>query len=197
MSFFDNINKLRKPRSSTPDPGPQHLRTQSPGASGQLTWSPTKTSRSTAALQVVDLRTRTQPSASLPPTPSPIRTVLKPRSAAEQYWAARALTAETLLSARATHHKELKNLAYSEEIKRAVCSPLTCPLYLRLMKLDLKFATASFRCIMLYFFARETLRLWRKRAMKSRRSSKKLWCVLSNLGRRQLLIVVLFLLSWH
>lgn len=38
----------------------------------------------------------------------------------EQYWAARALTAETLLVARAEHHREMRAMAYSEESKRTV-----------------------------------------------------------------------------
>ncbi|KAF8178110.1 hypothetical protein K438DRAFT_1978075 [Mycena galopus ATCC 62051] len=45
---------------------------------------------------------------------------LQPRTSAEQYWAARALTAETLLSARLEHHRELRSLSYVEETKRAV-----------------------------------------------------------------------------
>ncbi|KAF7366435.1 hypothetical protein MSAN_00900400 [Mycena sanguinolenta] len=41
------------------------------------------------------------------------------RSSSEQYWAARALTAETLLAARLEHHRELRSLSYVEETKRA------------------------------------------------------------------------------
>ncbi|KAI0725946.1 hypothetical protein C8Q72DRAFT_888088 [Fomitopsis betulina] len=44
---------------------------------------------------------------------------VKPTTAAEQYWAARALTAETLLSARLAHHGELLALSAEEEEKRA------------------------------------------------------------------------------
>ena len=47
---------------------------------------------------------------------------LRPCSPAEQYWAARALTAETLLAAKTEHHKELKAMVYSEDVKRVVCS---------------------------------------------------------------------------
>ncbi|KAJ7905123.1 hypothetical protein B0H13DRAFT_2508843 [Mycena leptocephala] len=46
------------------------------------------------------------------------KTALQPRTSAEQYWAARALTAETLLSARLEHHRELRSLSYAEETKR-------------------------------------------------------------------------------
>ncbi|KAA1471982.1 hypothetical protein DENSPDRAFT_149697 [Dentipellis sp. KUC8613] len=42
----------------------------------------------------------------------------RPVSQAEQYWAARALRAEVLLSARVDHHQELKNVMRSEEMKR-------------------------------------------------------------------------------
>lgn len=48
------------------------------------------------------------------------KAALQPRTSAEQYWAARALTAETLLSARVEHHRELRSLSYVEETKRAV-----------------------------------------------------------------------------
>jgi len=41
-------------------------------------------------------------------------------TAREQLWAARAYKAETLLAAQKDHHRELKNLAYTQEIKRNV-----------------------------------------------------------------------------
>ncbi|KAG5642075.1 hypothetical protein DXG03_003628 [Asterophora parasitica] len=40
-------------------------------------------------------------------------------SQAEQYWAARAFTAETLLSAREVHQRELHDFVRAEEVKRA------------------------------------------------------------------------------
>ncbi|KZV72575.1 hypothetical protein PENSPDRAFT_353934 [Peniophora sp. CONT] len=43
---------------------------------------------------------------------------LRPCSPAEQYWAARALTAETLLAAKTEHQRELKATVYSEDVKR-------------------------------------------------------------------------------
>ncbi|KAI0059934.1 hypothetical protein BV25DRAFT_1993216 [Artomyces pyxidatus] len=49
------------------------------------------------------------------PSASPPR----PRSAAEQYWAARALTAETLLTARKEHERELRNIASAGDAKRS------------------------------------------------------------------------------
>src|SRR6202451_3075142 len=56
-----------------------------------------------------------------PKTPSQAPGSLRPQSPAEQYWAARALKAETLLSARMTHHHELRSLSFTEETKRSVC----------------------------------------------------------------------------
>lgn len=44
----------------------------------------------------------------------------QPVTQTEQYWAARALTAETLLSVRATHQEELRAIAQHGEEKRAV-----------------------------------------------------------------------------
>ncbi|KZT64975.1 hypothetical protein DAEQUDRAFT_677633 [Daedalea quercina L-15889] len=49
---------------------------------------------------------------SLPPN-------VRPTTTAEQYWAARALTAETLLSAKLAHQNELMDLSSAEEEKRA------------------------------------------------------------------------------
>ncbi|TFK37998.1 hypothetical protein BDQ12DRAFT_133888 [Crucibulum laeve] len=43
---------------------------------------------------------------------------VQPLTAAEQYWAARALKAEALLSAQEAHHKELRSVAYNQEMKR-------------------------------------------------------------------------------
>ena len=45
---------------------------------------------------------------------------VQPRTGAEQYWAVRALRAETSLSARDTHQLEVRHLRDSEETKRSV-----------------------------------------------------------------------------
>ena len=45
---------------------------------------------------------------------------VQPRTSVEQYWAARALKAETSLSARDTHQLEIQHLRDSEETKRSV-----------------------------------------------------------------------------
>jgi hypothetical protein len=49
-------------------------------------------------------------------------TAVEPRSKAEHYWAARALAAETLLSARTNHERETRAIAWSQDQKRTVCS---------------------------------------------------------------------------
>ncbi|KIK61389.1 hypothetical protein GYMLUDRAFT_166441 [Collybiopsis luxurians FD-317 M1] len=41
-----------------------------------------------------------------------------PRTRAEQYWAARALTAETLLAARKEHYEDVKSMTFVHETKR-------------------------------------------------------------------------------
>lgn len=43
-----------------------------------------------------------------------------PRNPVEQYWAARALTAEALLKARTEHHRELRAMSMTEDLKRTV-----------------------------------------------------------------------------
>jgi len=56
--------------------------------------------------------------ATVPEASSKLPSRVLPQSSAEQYWAARALKAETLLSARMAHHHELKVLSLTEETKR-------------------------------------------------------------------------------
>lgn len=58
----------------------------------------------------------TAPSSALPAAPIPKSA--KPVTATEQYWAARALTAEALLSVKTQHHAEIRTLAVVEETKR-------------------------------------------------------------------------------
>lgn len=53
-----------------------------------------------------------------------IPTTVKPVTPAEQYWAARALTAEALLSVKTTHQEEIRTLALAEETKRMVSRPI-------------------------------------------------------------------------
>jgi hypothetical protein len=47
-------------------------------------------------------------------------TEMRPYSAREQLWATRALKAEALLAAQENHHRELKTVTMSQELKRAV-----------------------------------------------------------------------------
>ena len=63
-------------------------------------------------------------SAALPPVvAAPVPKSVKPVTPAEQYWAARALTAEAILSAKVQHHQEIRTLAVVEETKRSVSAP--------------------------------------------------------------------------
>ena len=48
---------------------------------------------------------------------------LRPQTSAAQYWAIRALKAETILQARTVHHRELQSLGFSEQTKRSVSMP--------------------------------------------------------------------------
>lgn len=45
---------------------------------------------------------------------------IQPLTAAEQYWATRALKAEALLAANEAHQRELRSTTYSQEIRRSV-----------------------------------------------------------------------------
>ncbi|KAG7451539.1 uncharacterized protein BT62DRAFT_927248 [Guyanagaster necrorhizus] len=80
--------------------------------------SPTKTS-SFSAVQVVGTSVSTKLSLDHSRTLPAPQDDVTPRSRVEQYWAARALTAEALLSARTEHHRELRTLSFGEELKRS------------------------------------------------------------------------------
>ena len=45
---------------------------------------------------------------------------IQPLTASEQYWATRALKAEALLSAQESHHREVRSLGFSQDVKRSV-----------------------------------------------------------------------------
>jgi len=56
-----------------------------------------------------------------PPSPQAVQklaTTVQPLTAAEQYWATRALKAEALLAAQETHKKEIRNLGHENDMKR-------------------------------------------------------------------------------
>ena len=88
--------------------------------------SPAPQKRNSASSEpstAINVRSRTMAYASSSTSdPLSIAWDVRPRSSTEQYWAARALTAETLLSARMAHHQEIRTLTYSEEAKRYVSS---------------------------------------------------------------------------
>jgi hypothetical protein len=50
----------------------------------------------------------------------PIPVEIQPLTASEQYWATRALKAEALLSAQESHHREVRSLGFSQDVKRYV-----------------------------------------------------------------------------
>ncbi|KAK7460795.1 hypothetical protein VKT23_008724 [Stygiomarasmius scandens] len=109
------MNKLIKPRKTAPNDALQSktmtYALSEPGSTTNLTISrPTFNQRATAPVS---------PSPSLASHGSSFPASFSPRSRAEQYWAARALSAETLLSAKAEHYAEVKNLADAGDVKRA------------------------------------------------------------------------------
>ncbi|KAJ3771793.1 hypothetical protein FB446DRAFT_739006 [Lentinula raphanica] len=76
-----------------------------------------------------------------------------PRSTSEQYWAARALTAETLLVARKEHSEHLKNITATQETKRSnEVTRLTKMYDARLVKLErLLVILLSLLCLFAFF----------------------------------------------
>ncbi|KAF9238944.1 hypothetical protein BU15DRAFT_47193, partial [Melanogaster broomeanus] len=117
-----SMNKLRKPRPAEPyrpmtaalstTPSNQTMsRTMQLAVTG-LSTKPTQSRDGNADSTSANLqRTGTWFSAPL---------AAAPRTKVEQYWAARALVAETLLSARVQHQGELTGMRLAEEEKRAV-----------------------------------------------------------------------------
>jgi hypothetical protein len=93
----------RAPQSSSPQLSP------SKNAASTVSAPPYSAKSADRAVVVAPQRTHSQAPASL-----------RPQSPVEQYWAARAIKAETLLSARMAHHRELRSLSLSEETKRSV-----------------------------------------------------------------------------
>lgn len=113
-------NKLRK--APTPPGSPSSPR-KSQSSTSTLQSSPRKNAVS-SAVPIVSLSPR-KPAAKTvvvaPPKPfTQVSGSFHPQNPAEQYWAVRALKAETLLSARMAHHHELRSLSFSEETKRSV-----------------------------------------------------------------------------
>ncbi|PSR74720.1 hypothetical protein PHLCEN_2v9599 [Hermanssonia centrifuga] len=110
------MNKLKR---STPSDGSR--RKQEMVASTAVDLGPTASLQSRTMMYA---RETAQPSntrlvlTSERPLPRP-PTSGKPMTASEQYWAARALTAEALLSMKSIHYEQIQMLSATEETKRA------------------------------------------------------------------------------
>jgi hypothetical protein len=97
------------PRASQPS-SPQLSPSKNAASTAAIVSAPLYSAKSAdRAVVIAPQRTHSQAPASL-----------RPQSPVEQYWAARAIKAETLLSARMAHHRELRSLSLSEETKRSV-----------------------------------------------------------------------------
>jgi hypothetical protein len=70
--------------------------------------------------------------------------ILQPRSTAEQYWAARALSAETLLAARVEHHRELRTLTSVHDDRREQDKAMHEARYARLEALVVRSSSLQF-----------------------------------------------------
>ncbi|THH12570.1 hypothetical protein EW146_g7571, partial [Bondarzewia mesenterica] len=77
-------------------------------------WDPTVVATSYASNAALTGDRRPLPSPLVKQNDAPV-----PKSATEQYWAARALTAETLLSARMDHQREMKSIVSAEDEKKS------------------------------------------------------------------------------
>ncbi|KAF8911356.1 hypothetical protein CPB85DRAFT_651015 [Mucidula mucida] len=78
--------------------------------------APSSPSKPSSSSQAVKIRSSSSRSNS---TPAPtLENEMIPRNPVEQYWAARALTAEALLKARTEHHRELRAMSMTEDLKR-------------------------------------------------------------------------------
>lgn len=105
----DFMNKLRKPNHSAGFAAPARtmsrtLMLASAGVSGEAVVKPVAHGPS---LTTAHVQARVSP-------------IVQPVTATEQYWAARALTAETLLSVRSAHQEEIKAMTQYGDEKRTV-----------------------------------------------------------------------------
>ncbi|EPQ51776.1 hypothetical protein GLOTRDRAFT_117780 [Gloeophyllum trabeum ATCC 11539] len=104
------MNKLRKPR-------PEGIvasenQTFATGAKKQPSWTVTSTtSRTFQYATTLDSTRKSSAAQSV--------AFVRPQTEAEQYWAARALVAETLLYTKAAHNEEVRQIITSEEVKRS------------------------------------------------------------------------------
>jgi hypothetical protein len=116
------MNKLRKPPpsdyySGTTSRAFAYASSQAPSSAGTLTHVPPSIVSTTT---IDSWKTSQHPGYKDAP---------QPRTATEQYWAARALTAETLLAAKDTHQLELKETTSAEDAKRKVCYQNSLPVF--------------------------------------------------------------------
>ncbi|KAF5365218.1 hypothetical protein D9758_005442 [Tetrapyrgos nigripes] len=89
-----------------------------PSSSTNLTATPPRPALDFDRVTTTAISSSTSTSLSPSYIPS-IPSNFNPRSRVEQYWAARALSAETLLTAKTEHHIEVKNLTYEGDFRRA------------------------------------------------------------------------------
>ncbi|CCM04493.1 uncharacterized protein FIBRA_06673 [Fibroporia radiculosa] len=109
------MNKLKRPHPPAQNNGPSKPPLQS--AIHATSYSLPESRTMMYARAVVPAPT-VKVTTTVPPIPA-ISAAARPSSVTEQYWAARALTAETLLSARIAHQTEILELATSAEEKRS------------------------------------------------------------------------------
>jgi hypothetical protein len=107
FNILTSMNKLRKTRNTLSNPPTPLVSSPNQGQRAKLPLLP--------HVEALELRPKSVP------TSLPLEG-LKPLTASEQYWAVRALTAETTLLARQAHERELRNVTFSEEAKRSVNS---------------------------------------------------------------------------
>jgi len=94
---------------------------------------------------------------------------VKPRAIVEQYWAARALVVETVLSTRVQHHKEVAEVRLGEEEKRTKeITALIRANELRQNRLE-KFVAALVACLMILFLV--VLYIWMHDSPKTKAAS--------------------------
>lgn len=108
-AFLYNFNTMftNKLKKTLPSDSPKRLGISS---GRQITLSTQPVALLGAAIKQTD-----------PPKPFPSsEKIVRPQTPGEQYWAARAIKAEALLSARLAHNRELRTQSMSEETKRAV-----------------------------------------------------------------------------
>lgn len=113
---MDRVVMIKK-KSSTPPGTPKAVQSSSPQS------SPRKNTTNTVIVPVPTSygKPAAKSIALIPPTTkTQAQTLgyLRPQSLTEQYWAARALKAETRLSSSIAHQRELRSLSSSEETKR-------------------------------------------------------------------------------